>query len=490
MVNPALVDPATVRATAAEAWIRAQPILRTYRALYAQALDDADPSYVGGFGVFRHRPQPPTPADTPAEAPGVTLAAAGTTGTAVAVAVAVATSTDTVTATSTATATATVLGDEAGDTPYSRAWLDLRTEPWVLTVPAEDRYRVLPVQELDTVYAGFIGSRTTGPEAGDHLVAGPDWRGEPPPGIRSVIRTATRLVGILGRTRLTGNTPAEVAELAAVQEQYRLRPLHEYAGTPAPPPAPDPVWPVWREEVPDGLEFLAFLDFLLGFFPAAGPVPLPPAETDLRGRLVDLGVDGRGEFEPATLPLELRTEIERGIADGRAQLTHAIAGLRDRTGLFGTRDRIGADFLRQAVGAATELHGLPTEEAWYGRWEADSAGRRPPDAADHDHVIRFAPDALPPARSGWSATLYALPDHRLVDNTLDRYAIGDRTPGLVRDPDGGLTLYVQHKRPAAADHSANWLPAPDGPFTVVLRLYGPDPVVLDGRWRLPPLDPR
>ncbi|MEU9042349.1 MULTISPECIES: DUF1254 domain-containing protein [unclassified Kitasatospora] len=459
MVNPALVDPATVRATAAEAWIRAQPMLRNYRALYAQALDDADPSYVGGFGVFRHHPQPPTPADTSARTPAEPL-------------------------------TGGITGGEAGDTPYSRAWLDLRTEPWVVSVPAEDRYYVLPLHELDTVYAGFIGSRTTGPEAGDHLVAGPDWQGEPPPGIRGVIRTATRLVGILGRTRLAGNTPAEVAELAAVQERYRLRPLHEYAGTPAPPPAPEPLWPVWREEVPDGVEFLAFLDFLLGFFPADGPVRLPPAETDLRGRLADLGVDGRGEFEPAALPLELRAEIERGIADGRARLRRATAELRDRAGLFGTREQVGADFLRQAVGAAADLHGLPTEEAWYGRWEADGTGRRPPDASDRDHVIRFTPDALPPARFAWSATLYALPDHRLVDNTLDRYSIGDRTPGLVRDPDGGLTLYVRHKRPANAEHSANWLPAPDGPFTVVLRLYGPHRAVLDGRWRLPPLDPR
>ncbi|GAB7182368.1 DUF1254 domain-containing protein [Kitasatospora sp. Ki12] len=474
MVNPALVDPDTVRATAAEAWIRAQPLLRTYRRLYAQALDDADPSYLGGFGVFRHHPRPPTPADTPTGAPTDTPTGAPT-GTPVV-----------------GTEAAAAVGSEAGDTPYSRAWLDLRAEPWVVSVPAEDRYYVLPLQELDGVYAGFIGSRTTGPEAGDHLVAGPDWKGEPPPGIRSVTRTATRLVGIPGRTRLTGDTSVEAAELAAVQERYRLRPLHEYAGTPAPDPAPEPVWPVWREEIPDGVEFLSLLDFLLGFFPPAGPVPLPPAETDLRGRLADLGVDGRGEFEPAALPLEARAEIERGIADGRARLRGALAGLRDRCGLSGTREQIGGDFLRQAVSALVDLDGLPTEEVWYDSWQADSAGHRPPNAADRDHVIRFAPDALPPARFSWSATLYELSGelHRLVDNTLDRYSIGDHTPGLVRDPDGGLTLHIRHKRPADAGHSANWLPAPDGPFTVVLRLYGPDRAVLDGSWRLPPLDPR
>jgi hypothetical protein len=459
MVNPALVDPATVRATAAEAWIRGYPILRTYRTLYAQALDDADPTYVGGFGVFRHQPRPFTPADTDVPAPD-------------------------------------------NDTLRSWAWLDLRAEPWVLTVPAEDRYYVLAVHDLDTVHAGYVGARTTGREAGDHLVAGPDWQGEVPPGIRSVIRTATRLAGVVARTALPGNTPADVAALEALQSRYRLRPLHEYAGTPAPPPAPEPVWPVWREEATDTVEFLGFLDFLLGFFPlpgavppngpvgAVGAAPLPPAETDLRGRLAGLGVDGRGEFEPAALPLEVRAEIEHGIADGRARLERAAAGLHGTTLPSGTRERIGADYLTQALGAAGDPYRLPAEEVWHGAWTADSVGHRPPDASDRDHLIRFGPDGLPPARFSWSATLYALPERRLVDNTLDRYSIGDRTPGLVRDPDGGLTLYVQHKRPADAQQSANWLPAPDGPFTVVIRVQGPELSVLDGRWRLPPLEPR
>ncbi|MQS13517.1 DUF1254 domain-containing protein [Streptomyces kaniharaensis] len=464
MVNPALVDPATIRATAAEAWVRGYPILRNYRTLYAQALDDADPRYVGGFGVFRHHPQPLTPADTDIAAPD-------------------------------------------NDTRPSWAWLDLRTEPWVISVPAEDRYYVLALHELDTVHAGFVGSRATGRQAGDHLVVGPAWQGDVPPGITSVIRTATQLIGVVGHTHLVGNAPADVADLRAVQDRYRLRPLHEYAGTPAPTPAPDPVWPVWRDEVMDTIEFFAFLDFLLGFFPLpphpavpASPllaaVPLPPSETDLRGRLTDLGIDGRGEFEPAALPLEVRAEIERGIADGRARLERATAEaaeaaeLATSAGAFGTREQIGADHLGQAVGANLGLYGLPAEEVWRGAWTADSAGHRPPSASDRDYTIRFGPDGLPPARFFWSATLYALPDRLLVDNILDRYSIVDRTPGLVRDPDGGLTLYVQHKRPADAQHSANWLPAPDGPFSVVLRLYGPDRAVLDGRWQLPPLTPR
>ncbi|MGW6916660.1 DUF1254 domain-containing protein [Kitasatospora sp. NPDC054939] len=441
MGNPALVDPSTVRATAAEAWIWGHPLLANYRTLFFQVIDDADPRHIGGFGVFEHQPQPVGPDDTDAVTP-------------------------------------------TGDTALSRAWLDLRAEPWVLSVPAADRYYVLPVHDLDTAYAGFVGARSTGQEAGDHLIAGPDWQGEAPEGITGVIRTATRLVGIVGRTHLADGTPGAVAELKGLQRQYRLRPLHEYAGTPAPEHLPPhPVWPVWREEVWDGIEFFGFLDFLLGFFPAL------PEDADLRGRLADLGIDGRGEFEPAALPLDHRTEIAHGIADARARLAEAVRHGSTPAGMFGTREQLGAEHLKRAAAAATGLYGLPPEEVWYGGWSEDGAGNRPPNASDRDYVLRFAPEELPPVRFLWSVTVYELPGGLLVDNILDRYAIGDRTPGLVRDPDGGLTLHVRHKRPADAQHSANWLPAPDGPFALVIRLYGPDRPVLDGSWRLPPLLP-
>ncbi len=126
-------------------------------------------------------------------------------------------------------------------------------------------------------------------------------------------------------------------------------------------------------------------------------------------------------------------------------------------------------------------------QAWYAGWLSDDQGNRPPDAAARDYVIHFPPGKLPPARFFWSATMYRLPERLLVDNPADRYSIGDRTPGLVHDADGGLTLYLQQTRPQDPDRAANWLPAPPGPFTVAIRVYGPDPAVLDGTWSMPDL---
>ncbi|MFK0193669.1 DUF1254 domain-containing protein [Kitasatospora sp. NPDC090308] len=432
------MDLDAVRATAAQGWVYGHPVLENYRTLYRQAVDADDHRYVGGFGTFRHYPQPSRPENTDVVTPN-------------------------------------------NDTPYSWCRLDLRAEPWVVSVPAMDRYYVLPFHDLDTTYVGFVGARTTGQEAGDHLLAGPGWDGAVPDGITGVLRADTQLVGCLGRTCLAGTTDADVEDLRAVQERYRLRPLSAYTGQDAPAPAPEPDWPVWREEAGTSIEFFTVLDFLLGFFPVL------PSQRDLRGRLAALGVDGSGTFEPAALSPEVRAAMEAGIADGRGQLAAVLDSATDSSSFFGTREQVGEDYLTRSVAADKGLYGLPAAEAWYGGWVADSAGNRPPNAADRDYTVHFPADRLPGARFFWSATLYRLPERLLVDNPIDRYSIGDRTPGLVHDEDGGLTLYVQHARPADPDRAANWLPAPRGPFTVIVRIYGPGTAVLDGTWTLPAL---
>ncbi|MDH6111223.1 hypothetical protein P3T36_003247 [Kitasatospora sp. MAP12-15] len=436
-------DPQTARRTAAEGWIWGLPLVENYRTMYPQAVDDADPRYVGGFGVFRHHPQPFTPADTDVVTPN-------------------------------------------NDTPYSWAWLDLRAEPWVVEVPATDRYYVLPFHDLDTCYVGFVGTRSTGPQAGRYLVTGPAQAvAHPaehgvPAGFDGVLRADSHLVGILGRSYLAG--PEDVSGLRALQEQFRLRPLSAHLGAAPPPPAADPVWPLWREEARESVEFFAFLDFLLGFFPVL------PADADLRHRLAELGI-GSGDFEPAALPAAVRAAVRQGIADGRARLEREAAERVDSTGCFGTREQLGGDYLARAFGARHGLYGLPAEEAWYGGWVEDSAGNRRLDAHLQDYRLRFPPGRLPPARFFWSVTMYQLPERLLVANPIGRYSIGDRTPGLVYDADGGLTLSVCHQQPTDPARAANWLPAPDGPFSVVIRVYGPDTAVTDGSWTLPPLTP-
>src|SRR3979490_3315089 len=90
------------------------------------------------------------------------------------------------------------------DTPYSIAWLDLRAEPIVLSVPVVEKARYYSVMLCDgnTFNYGYIGSRATGSDPGDYMVVGPDWQGATPAGIKKVFRATTQFSAGAYRTQL------------------------------------------------------------------------------------------------------------------------------------------------------------------------------------------------------------------------------------------------------------------------------------------------
>jgi hypothetical protein len=103
------------------------------------------------------------------------------------------------------------------DTPYSMAWLDLRAEPVVISVPAVDpkRYYSVMLNDGNTFDYGYIGSRATGSDAGDSLVAGPHWQGEVPAGVKGVFRSSTYFSLAIFRTQLFDAT--DMDNVIAVQ---------------------------------------------------------------------------------------------------------------------------------------------------------------------------------------------------------------------------------------------------------------------------------
>ena len=124
------------------------------------------------------------------------------------------------------------------DTPYSYVGADLRAEPLVLTVPQveEGRYYSLQFIDMYTFNFAYVGSRATGNEAGNFLLAGPNWKGETPPSIKAVIRSETDFVFVLYRTQLYN--PDDIENVKKVQAGYTVQPLSAFLGEPAPPPAP------------------------------------------------------------------------------------------------------------------------------------------------------------------------------------------------------------------------------------------------------------
>ncbi len=123
------------------------------------------------------------------------------------------------------------------DTPYSFAGVDLRAEPYVISVPAVEKSRYYSVQLIDwnTFNFGYIGSRATGNEAGNYMVVGPSWKGPTPAGIRKVLQSTTQFAILLFRTQLLG--PDDMPNVERTQAGYKIQPLSAFLHQPAPPAA-------------------------------------------------------------------------------------------------------------------------------------------------------------------------------------------------------------------------------------------------------------
>ena len=330
--------------------------------------------------------------------------------------------------------------------------------------------------DLYTHNFAYLGSRATGSEAGNYLFAGPSWKGDVPKGITKVIRAETDFVGTLTRTSWTG--PEETEVLKAIQSQYRLMPLSEFAGTKPPPPAPALAFPAWDEARASSPDFITYLNFLLQF------CPMPDAEKAMRERFAKIGIGAGQSFDAATLAAEARAAIVVGIENGKKRIDERIAATKSSADIFGTREFLGEDFaMKRAVAAAMGIYGNSKEEAYYTPYVADADGQ----ALDGTkrYVIHFAKEQVPPVKFFWSMTMYNLPQRLLVANPINRYAIGSRTPGFKLNADGSADIYLQSESPGK-DMESNWLPTPKkGPYYMVMRKYGPKGSLANGTWIAP-----
>jgi hypothetical protein len=150
-----------------------------------------------------------------------------------------------------------------------------------------------------------------------------------------------------------------------------------------------------------------------------------------------------------------------------------------------TREYLKNNYLYRMTAAVLGIYGNSKEEAMYPAYYVDAAGQKLSGA--NRYTLRFAPGQLPPVNAFWSLTMYEQPASLLVANPLNRYLLSSTMlPQFKRDADGGLTLLIQHESPGK-DQEANWLPAPRGPFSTIMRLYLPKAEALERKWTPPPL---
>jgi hypothetical protein len=375
------------------------------------------------------------------------------------------------------------------DTPYSFVWMDLRAEPLVLSVPAMDPQRYYSVMLCDgnTYNYGYIGTRATGSEAGDYMVVGPDWKGVRPPGIQKVFRSSTQLSLAGYRTQLFN--PEDLDNVKKVQAGYKVQTLSAYLNQAPPPPALALDFPKIDKDLVK-THFFEYLDFALQLAPADAN------ETEIRAQLARMGIGSDKTFNFKDLSREDKLEIGLGMKEGEEQIEQYLSkGQKQINGwkigsLFGDQQFFSGDWLKRAAAAKGGIYGNDAAEAMYPFTHTDIDGQTL-DGSHHKYTLTFPPGQLPPVHAFWSLTMYDGKTQLLIENPINRYLINSpMLPAMQTNADGSLTVYIQKDSPGA-DKEANWLPAPNGPIYLVMRLYWPKttpPSILpagEGTWQPP-----
>jgi hypothetical protein len=427
------VTPKDAREIAKEAYIFNYPLVMYYRTMYLQAIDTQSKSYSGGFGKWLHLGTS-SPKDTDIVTPN-------------------------------------------NDSPYSYAWVDLRAEPWVLTMPKIGAKRFYTSQWNDLW--GYVlenaGSVFDGNDGVSVLLASPTWKGQLPKGVKRVVRGDTEFLGTLTRTQLFESS--DLPNVKKIQKEYKLQPLSAYLGKAAPKAAPAIQWMPWKEGAEKTDEFWGYVNFLL-------PLTIPnPQDHPVLDKMAKIGL-GTGASKPTA---DIEAAMAAGMKDALAELGEAAKHINTAETFFRTRKDSDKDYFDRALGVVAGIFGNWESVSVYFATQTDVGGKSF-DGSKGSYSLTFTKEQIPPVKNFWSFTMYKLPQRWLVDNPIDRYSIGSATPGLKTAADGSITLYFGAKSPGK-DKESNWLPAPEGPFWMVLRTYGPGKAILDKTWKLPPVTP-
>jgi hypothetical protein len=430
---------ADARQIAKEAYIYGFPLVTNYGTMYKQAINTGNPDYRAPFNVLTSSANVATSDDKFVVTPN-------------------------------------------SDTPYSYLWMDLRAEPVVVTIPKieKNRYYTGQIIDLYTYNFAYVGSRSFGNEGGVYMIAGPDWKGDAPKGVTAVFKSETQFAYILFRTQLFN--PADLSNVKKIQAGYKAEPLSAFTKQSAPAAAPAVSWPATAADMLTTPAIFPYVNFLLQF------CPTNPAEAALMDRFAKLNIGAGKTFDYSKLSPELQKAVTDGIADAGVDMAGLMKQINadqvSSSDFFGTRDFLKGNYLYRFAGAKLGLYGNSGAEAIYLAYFVD-ADHQPLDASKTNYALVFPKGHLPDAKAFWSITMYDGKSQFLVANPIKRYLLNSTMlKSFKYGADGSLTIYVQKASPGAANQS-NWLPAPDGPFYAILRIYMPGEDIVNGTWKKP-----
>lgn len=366
------------------------------------------------------------------------------------------------------------------DVVYGLSYMSLDEEPVIVQVPDfGDRFWVYALYDQRTDQFGELG-KPYGSGPGCYLLAGPNWNGNKPDGVRAVLRSPTALAAGVPRVFMD-DTAADRAAIQPVLNQINIYPLSEFTGEmktmewaklPSLAAASSADGGETKWVVPE-----KFFDQLPAVLDAVAPREGEEA----------LYAQFRALLDSAKNDDIKRVLTDTALATERDVITPFLQWLHNGVPVGGNWNRsvnnagYGYDYFNRTATAKSNMFENRPNETQYFYTDSDAGGA--PLEGNRNYRVTFAAGQEPPVRGFWSLTLYN-DKHFFHPNPLNRYSLGTKNKSLTRGPDGSLTLYAGARSPGP-DKEANWLPAPDGPFSLYIRAYWGDRAILDGTWKPP-----
>lgn len=368
------------------------------------------------------------------------------------------------------------------NTLYSSAWVDVSAEPVVFSLPEMgDRYYLMPMLDGWTTVFQVPGSRTTGGGAQKYLITGPGWTGTVPEGMTEY-KSPTGMVWILGRT-FAQTTPADLAAVHALQDQYSLVPLSSYGKPYTPPPGEVDPSVDMKTPVRDQVNGLSATEYFSRMAALMTQNPPTTADSAMVSRMARIGLVAGQPFDPSkfdTAAAAALAAVPKAAVGKIMALSAEIPKVNGwsystQTGVYGT------DYLVRALVTAIGLGANRPQDAIYPYTETDGAGA--PLDGGKNYVLHFAKGEVPPVQGFWSLTMYDA-NYFFVANPINRYQVSPKQSPVQFNADGSLDIYIQNAPPSKG-RMENWLPAPTGRFILMLRFYWPGDAIIDGSWKPP-----
>ncbi|WP_291687229.1 DUF1214 domain-containing protein, partial [Bradyrhizobium sp.] len=317
---------------------------------------------------------------------------------------------------------------------------------------------------------------------GNFLIAGPDWKGTAPAGIKETFRSSTRYAWALGQTQANG--PDDFAAVNAIQADYKLTPLSAW-GKPYTPPTNVPVNSKVDVKItpPDQVAQMDAGTFFNRLAMAMKDNPPYAEDTRALTRLKRLGIEPGKPFDIGKVDRGIAAGLNKAVKEVQIKMAEEVTKLKNVNGWINMLNigRFGTDYNTRAGIAYMGLGADMREDTVYPTAYLDSDGQLFDSA--NKYVMRFEKDQLPPTNGTWSVSQYK--GNFYERNILNRYAIAPWMP-LKFNSDGSLDIYLQATSPGK-DKEPNWLPTPLGQFNLTLRNYFPKEAAYDGSYKVPPV---